>query len=752
VWADVTRRSWSVPFIPFAFSNALKKETGLYVTALYRDMAANLKKEWQAQIDSTVLTNFEKVNTRTNQVYTDYRFPQELEDGSIIVQKSGIGDIEKLVIFKNGKEKILFTQGIVNETGMLSATNSRVVWNEFRFDPRWRVKTFSSIVGFDVGSNIKTVIAAKGRYAGAAISSNGYQVATVETKTDYQTKLVVLDYFNGKVIIEFDNPNNDFISMPRWSANGKEIIALKTNRKGKAVALFNVETREVRNLTDFSDENLGYPVPVGKFILFNSAISGIDNIYSLDTETGKRYQITSSKYAAYNPGISRDGKTLYYNEQSRDGLDVVKIPFDPLNWKPWSTKKQPANTFQHLVDQEGMPDLLNTIPTDTFKIKKYSRWKGIVNPYSWGAYFSNSLSQANIGITSKDLLSTVTLNAGYQYDLTEKTGQWQAGISYQGFYPIIDAQVFTGTREEKTAVFNRDVQFNWNESGVLAGLRLPFLLTRSKYLSEIEVSNSFGLTQTSSFTNLVTEKGKLISSGTSRFVPANDTLYYGFTDRVSNGQLLSNQFIASYTHTFKRSIRDFNPSYGQLLTFENYSTPYGGDFKGSLTAIRAAFYFPGFIKHHSFYVRSSYQTSPISSEVNNYRFRNRIFRPRGYSYPIDQEFFMISGNYALPLTYPDLAFGPVLNIQRIKLNTFLDAGTGQGKSFFYQPRPNQSTLVYSSNASANYLSIGAELTFDINIMRLLPQFELGVRATYITANTFNNKGTVIEFLIGNIPF
>jgi hypothetical protein len=64
VWENVTRRSWNVPFIPFAFSNALKKESGTYVTGLYRDMAAQLKKDWQAQLDTLQLTTFEQVNPR----------------------------------------------------------------------------------------------------------------------------------------------------------------------------------------------------------------------------------------------------------------------------------------------------------------------------------------------------------------------------------------------------------------------------------------------------------------------------------------------------------------------------------------------------------------------------------------------------------------------------------------------------------------------------------------------------------------
>ncbi|NOS55495.1 MAG: hypothetical protein HOP37_04480 [Cyclobacteriaceae bacterium] len=753
VWENITRRAWSVPF-PSAFSSAIKKETGLSVKQLYNEMAIDLKKQWQAQLDTTTLTPFAKVNERINDVYTDYRFPQELEDGSVLVQKSGIGDIETLIVYKNGRAKRIFTQGIVNETGMLSATNSRVVWNEFRYDPRWRVKTFSAIVGFDLGSQTKTVIASKGRYAGAALSPSGYQVATVETTTDYQTKLVVLDYFSGKEIKRFENSTNDFISMPRFSESGKEIVALKTNRTGKAIVQFSLETGEEKNLTDFSDENVGHPVSKGNFILYNSPISGIDNIYALDVSTGDRFQITSSKYGAYNPSVSRDGNTIFYNEQGRNGLDIAKIAFEPSTWKKWIKQPQPSTFFQHLVDQEGVPNLLSNIPTEKFAVKKYSRLRGLINPYTWGSYLSNDLTNIYAGITSKDLLGTTTVNAGYVYDIDEKSGLWKAGVSYQGFYPIIDAQIFTGTREINTGVFGfgRDVKFSWSETGFLGGFRLPLLLTRSKYFSEINISNSIGVTQVASFNNQVSQNGTIISTGTSRFVPANDSLFFGFNERIGNGQLISNQFLFSYSRSMKTSRKDFNPKFAQLLTFENYTTPFGGDFRGSLTAIRGAIYFPGLLKHHSVYFRGAYQTSFNSIDLNVYQFRNRIFKPRGYSYPRDNEFYMFSANYALPLICPDVSIGPVLNIQRIKANLFLDGGTGKGRSYFYQPLNNNTTRIFFSDASANYLSFGAELTFDFNVLRLLPRLELGVRATYVTANRFNNSGTTVEFIIGNITF
>jgi len=49
-------------------------------------------------------------------------------------------------------------------------------------------------------------------------------VATVETTTEYKTRLVVLDYSSGRVLQAFENPDNDFVSMPHWSDDGKKSI------------------------------------------------------------------------------------------------------------------------------------------------------------------------------------------------------------------------------------------------------------------------------------------------------------------------------------------------------------------------------------------------------------------------------------------------------------------------------------------------------------------------------------------------
>jgi WD40-like Beta Propeller Repeat len=750
IWEKVVGRSWGASFIPFTFSNALKKETGMYVTDLYKKMAGDLTQKWRDDLKGLNFTPFTTEVNRKNTAYTDYLYPLVLEDGRIVVQKSGIGDIEQLIVLDHGEEVGKYVQGQMNATGMMSAAGSKVVWNEFRYDPRWQVRTYSVIKGYDFRTHTATVLSSKSRYASAAISPDGQRVATVKTGTDYKTTLVILDYVSGRVLQEVPNPDNDFISMPHWDADGETLVALRLNKTGKAITRYNVTTETSQDLFFAGTENIGYPVPFGKYILYNSPYSGIDNIYALDTQTGKRYQVTCSKYAAYNPAVSPDGRSLYYNEQTRNGLDVVKTPFDSTRWKPIEeVQRKGSEEYDQLVAQEKHPDLLSQVTLKKYVARRYHRASGMINVHSWGPYFASSYTQAQVGFYSQDILSTTSINAGYLYDVNEKTGSLQAGISYQGFFPIIDFQVYTGNRNQTTSLNDNSVKFNWKETGASIGLRVPLILTRSKYFTQLEFDNFVGATQVSSFGNVATVDNVIVSKGNDRSVPLNDTLNYIFTTQLSNGLLRSNSFTVSYSNTLKQSTRDYNPKFGQLLAYENYSTPYGGDFKGSLWVLRGTAFLPGLLKHHSFYLRGGYQSSFTSYDPNTYTFRNRVYKPRGYSYPNDQKFYSISGNYTFPAWYPDIALGPVLNIQRIIVNGFYDYGNGQGTSYFYH---NSKPEIYYGTERANYLSQGCEVLFDFNFMRLLQQLELGFRVTHRQANQFNNSGVVVEFLVGNIPF
>lgn len=749
IWERVTKRAWGIPFIPFTFSNAIKKESGLYVTELYDEMADELAREWREEADALQLSAFETIPHNPRKGYTNYFYPQVLDENRILAMKSGIGDIAQLVILENGTEKNSFIPGILNDAGMLSAVGDLVVWNEYGFDPRWRMRTYSVIKLYDVSEKKLKLVTRKSRYAGAALSPDQQNIVTVETNTSYNTTLTVLDTA-GNVRKQFPNPQQAFYSMPRWSADGKSIVVLKTTSSGRAVAAFDFDSGAEKELIPASNENIGHPVLWGDYLFYNSPVSGIDNIDVMVLSTGERFQVTTSKYGAYNPALSADGKTLYYNEQTRDGFDVAKMPVDPTAWREIIVKKDPKSFFQVMTEQEGRPNLFDSIPQQRYASKKYSKLSGIFNPYSWGAYFNTGLTQADIGLSSQDILSTTTLKAGYVFDINERTGLWRVGMSYQNWFPIIDVDVTFGKRElnegnltyadivaNDTVVVTENLTLNWQEKNLEAGLRLPLITTNSRYHGNFTIGNSIGFTQVEDFTNSITGTGRIVTPE----IPV-----YWLRSTSGNGNLMYNHFHMSAYRLLKQSRRDINSKWGQSFVLHGYGTPYGGDYKGNQFSFYTTLYFPGLFKHHSFWGYWGYQKTRIEllsrtstsnpfEDNGSYIFRNQVPLPRGLSVSRFEDFYTMSGNYTFPVWYPDVALGPLVNFQRIRANAFIDYGFGSSTS-----RDNPVSEVY--------LSVGGEVRIDLNVMRLLNQFNVGFRYSY----GIQPSATRFEFLLGTINF
>lgn len=747
VWGKVMKRTAIAPFLPFAFSRSVKKIGGLTLPQLYKATADDLKKTWSEELKDVQLTAFDKVNSRSSKAYTDYRYPQPLPGGDMLVLKHGIGDFVQLVTLHEGKEHKTFIPGVINDAGMLSVSGSKVVWSEFGFDPRWQVKNYSVIKSYDVEKKEYTVLTHKTRYSGAALSPDGSKIVTVESQTDYKISVVVIDSRNGSVIKKFENPDNAFYSMARWSAEGKMIVILKTQNNKRSVVTLTYESGIETVLIADSEENIGHPVLAGNYLFFNSPISGIDNIYAYDLSEHTRFQVTFSKYGAYNPALSLDQKKLVYNNQSRDGLDVVSIPFEPSAWKVFTPHDQPKAYHQYLSEQEGRSTLFDSIPAQVFETTRYSKISGIFNPYSWGAYVNSSFTQADIGIASQDVLSTTVIKAGYLFDIYERTGAWHAGVSYQGWYPILDVDVRHANRSADEGLIQYDkvvgtdttenvierLKFNWKETTVEAGLRIPLLTTNSKYHGNLSFGNYVGYTRVTDFENSIDGGGRLFPSNYPQFF---------LREYIDNGKLLYNHFTLTAYRLLKQSRRDINSKFGQTININWYSTPYGGDFSGKQFSLYTQLYFPGIIKHHSLWGYWAFQSTKIppvyaNSEVgrDSYLFNNQIPVPRGQSVFRFEKFYSMSVNYTLPLWYPDVALGPWLNIQRFRGNAFFDYGFG-------------STTRSTQVTSQTYASIGGELRMDFNAMRYLPQLNVGFRYSY------GLKPTVAQFelLLGLVNF
>ncbi|MFM8349025.1 MAG: hypothetical protein ACKOAR_13370 [Bacteroidota bacterium] len=420
IWGVVSGDAWSVPFKPLTFSAAVHRNSGSFLNRYYSTMAASMKSEWEQYLSKLTFTPFEVISKRTTGIYTNYSYPQYLSNGKIVALKAGLADIPRLVVLGDGDEEGKFIPGPVNDSGMLSAAGSRVVWNEFRFDPRWPMVSWSVIRVHNTDSSrlLSKTLTTKSRYAGASLSPDGSMVATVEQAQEYGAKVTVIDAVSGKVIKSFNGRVGAYYSMVRWSDTGDALVALRTTSTGKAVVRIAFADGVETALIPESHRNIGHPVLSGRHLLYNAPSGAIDNIFAMDLLTGRHYQLTVARYGAYNPSVSPDRRFIVYSNQSRDGLDVVRIPYDSSSWIADPVEPADApNSWRHLVEQEGRPGLFDSIPQTTYPVERYRRGSHLIKVHSWGAFLSTDLRSGRFGITSKDILSNLSLNAGLEFDL-----------------------------------------------------------------------------------------------------------------------------------------------------------------------------------------------------------------------------------------------------------------------------------------------------------------------------------------------
>ncbi len=713
--STVLQKTWSLPFMPFRFSHELKKFTGKNLVNNYQAMTHEIDSLWKSQLNKVEVSNAQTINKRINKLYTDYKYPQYLPDGNIFALKTGINDISSFIeIDSAGNERKIFTPGAVDITGFPTTGGGKIAWTEVEYDPRWEERTYSVIKIYNIHNNTLKRVSRATRYSSSGISPDGKKIVTLRTTTDLKYNLLILDAGSGRILETIDNPGNFFFLTPTFSADGNKIVAVQKSDEGKSIWVYDMSSKESRIVYGPVEENFGNPYMISDYIFYNSPVSGIDNIYMLDTRNHKIFQVTSRKYGAYNSFVSENRKKVLFNDFTVDGMDVASIDFIPEQWKDIDeVVKNPIHYFQPVESQEMTNNVFENLQINNYKISKANRFGGIFNPYGWGLYLTGTDLNFLLGIHLQDILSTTAIDAGYEINANESTGKWTASVSYQGLYPVINVSAYTGKRSvtetftdtTANATTKSSVNVNWNESGFTGGLALPLNLTHSRYIEYLNLSAYSNYSHISGY-----------------------NYYRRNLDQQGNGTLIYNTYKIQYQRMLVRSKRDVNSKFAQLLFLQYSHTPFGGDYNTEMFSGEGRFIFPGIIKHHSLNLRVGFVKQDISQNENSYWLSSPIFYPRGYSYRPYENFLITSANYLFPVCYPDLHLGPWINIQRIYANLFIDNGIGK-----------------TGSDRDRLTSTGLELYFDVNLMRYLPLYEFGLRYSY---SPVNNRG-VFQFLIAN---
>ncbi|XWW44001.1 hypothetical protein JYG30_14545 [Fibrella sp. USSR17] len=738
-WSKSLNRIYTrFPFYPFSFSNGLKQSTksaenpsGTRVDDLYNETVADLIDTWTKKRESLTITpattypvSAEKAAT-PRPVFTNYRNPQYLTDSTILCVKSGLGDISQLVLLtRNGQEKRVYTQGLILESpDLLSATPQKACWIENRIDPRWGQQVFAEIRVLDLETDKLTRLTHRSRYKTVAISPDNSKLIAVRNETNDQTRLVVLDTKTGRELTVLPNPDNNLYIHPRWF-NNDAIVTVTLSSEGKTIELIDTRDGQKRALLPVSNSNLSHPQPyTNAFILYNSSQSGIDNIYAVNVATGQTSQVTSRPFGAYHAAISSGsarGQWIAFQDFDTHGFRIAEMPLDPATWppvaKPGAAPDQTTRYFGPLLKAgpQTIPPIASdsVVPSPVSAPERYHRLSHPLNIYSWGPAFSSNGQALNVGLQSQDLLGTTQLTAGYTYNQSEQVGAFAANLSYQGLYPVLDLGFQAGNRRtsyylDRANPLDSLRTDTWRYNQVSAGVRLPFQLTQSRFNQNANLSAYYGFLQVNGY----------------------DLPGRPFTES-GNGYLNTATYGANYALTLRQSRRDVGPRLGFAVSTQVRHTLFAqpGELTGMQWGSAMNVYLPGIGKHHFMQLRGAYQYQWGTPDAQKlYRFQASVLYPRGAPYIPFDDLVVVGGDYRLPLADMHLSLTRLLYIQRIKGGIFTDYARGNSKLVQYDTRGVARALVPFSSYD---WTVGADLSFVFNPLRLRTPLELGLRTTY----------------------
>ncbi|MEO9966081.1 MAG: hypothetical protein ABJF11_09850 [Reichenbachiella sp.] len=712
VWGKIVGRSFSKPYLPFIFSNSMKKETGKRLVPTYNEMLDQQKQLYTQQLSQIEPTAFSQLPHEAKKNFTNYYFPRRVYNNQVLVVKTGFSLIPALVLIdESGNETKVHELGSWQNPDGLSSNDSSVVWAELELDPRWQRRTYSVVKKLDLRTRKLTRLSSKSKYMAPTISNNGKWVATIQQSDLGQYEIHLLDAHTGELIRAFENPNNDYYSVPQFDSKDENLILLKYMLDGKAILKKNITTG-LEEILYYSDkENLGNPILQDGWVYYATDRDGIDNIYAMNMETKDHYQVTSSRFGAFSPRASQAGEILY-NDYTSEGFEMAAVSVNPSLWIKAENVKYVGFDFQkQMVQEEHADEILYNYPDSVYETSKYPKVGRILRPHSWGLNTITSNNNYSFGVTSKDLLQTTTLSAIGIFNGNERVWRFVTGGSYQGFYPIIDANYSFGARTLDVLVQDGDRTYtrtySWNETKVTAGLRLPLYFTNSKYVRKAEFE--------------IKTQHTTVNNYDIPFTSPELT-------HVRNGKLISMQYVASYQRLLKKSYLDLNSRWGQTLELNYRQTPFGGDYQSELFSAESSLYFPGLFDHHSVQLNGAFQYEDNSE----YRFSSPIRYTRGFSYISFDSFVNLSFNYKMPLFYMDWHLGPVFNLRRVYVNGFYDYGIGRGRT----------------DGDLDLKSYGAEVSFNFNLFRTLPLIDMGFRYSRLP----DRKDQVFEIIFGGISF
>ena len=699
-WSDAVAKTSS----NLDFSKNLKKFTGFNTKNTYKNTLNEFKNDpYLVQKDD--IPSFNPLNTAFNKKYTQYRYPFTVGADSIIAYKKGFNNSGEIVLISGDSETELFK---INPADRVHSNGKLIVWAATFPDIRWTEQSFSDIAVYNIKQAKRVRITQDQKFFAPAISPSGNKIAVVEYNAKMECSLVVLDSETGKETLKIKMSSGTFLRMPAWNEEENKIVATANTGQINSLVTIDLNSKKLSVIKTFRIENISNPVFYKNFIIYNSPLSGTDDIMAIDTNSLETFWVVKAKFGVYNPSIDNNTNSLLFQDYQPNGFNIASLPLSNNDWqKVDDTMPARDNALLSYLKMENPTNIFENFTIDsvstTSSVKKYSPLFHAINIHSWAPYSTNS--GIGFSIFSDDELYTTNARLGGEYFPKDKANRIFAELTYAALFPEFSFNFSNGRKYVYDETDKNQKTIDENVFGVQTTVPLN--------LSEYNYDNLFNIT--SGFDKIYQKQ-------------YNDTTSDFNTFELS---LFNLGFNASFIE--QKAYRDILPKFG----VEFYSTFYSSINKETAFKNRSTsnlkIYLPAPLNHG---IKLSGGIETNKTDENTlfiYQLPTDLTMVYGYDKPNFTPDFYANGLvvYTMPLFYPDLAIGPIVYCKRVHSNIFYNAG-----------------LVKYNTSQNNLNSIGVEFQGEFNFFNLIFPWEIGVRIT----NRLNDNTMVYEFMLMGTAF
>lgn len=696
--ADIWNKSTSRYVRKLLFEGSFKHYTGSSFKQLQHDTFDFLRKEWEKKDTCTLVPDY---LSSTSSTFTSYRYPQSINDSLIIAVKSGLKDINSLVAISHGKEERLSYIGKINSR--LNYRNNRIYWSELVPGLRWRHENYSVLKYYDLNKKQIKTITPRQRYLALAIDKSGQIIAVSRPTIEGKNQLVLIHAEKGKELSSFDVPGNAFVKELTFGED-HDIFSIVVTDSGISLLEFNLQSGEWKELIKTCSANITSPIWKDGKLFFESGANGTNNIYCLHLSDKQIYRLTSARFGAFDPSLSYSGNHLIFADYQADGYRIAALPTDSLLFEKADLNHPAQMPFvETLTTQEQFNLDSASLDSIDFTPQRYRKGIHTFKIHSWAPFYYDVTEAMNSSasdlstivkpgatIMSQNTLNTAIMQAGWYYNKGYHHGK--LSFTYQGWFPIINLAADYGdkafnigwSQDDNKKYVSKGYYTERNLLEAEARVYLPFNLTRNQRIRGIQPALTYY------FTN---NKYQELHSG-----------------KYRNFQYILPEIV--FYNYRQKAQRDILPRNGYQLRLQYLKTLSNKENFGSLYAARLTTYWPGIIRNHGLMMRLGYQYQDLDNKLM-YQPKHLLEKPRGYHFQYQtRQQWAFKADYSLPLLMPDLNFGSLIYIRRLRANLFYD---------FSYNQPN------SKSKWSTQSSYGGDLIFDWNILRMNYPLTTGVR-------------------------